>query len=510
MAGKGKKQAAKTIMIQGTSSNVGKSVLAAALCRIFKQDGLKVAPFKSQNMALNAFVTSEGGEIGRAQAVQAEAAGIPASIHMNPVLIKPEADSHSQIVVHGKATESISAADYYKRAPLLLEKIRESFGRLSAAYDVIVIEGAGSPAEINLKEREIVNMRMAREASSPVLLVGDIDRGGVFASLVGTLELLTEDECRYVKGFIINKFRGDISLLQPAIDFLEERTGRPVLGTIPYFRDISIAQEDSVFLDEMGQRPPTDDLDIVVVRLPRIANYDDFDPLEEDGSRLRYITKAAELGDPDLIILPGTKSTFADLEFLNQCGLSERITQKAEGGTPVIGVCGGYQMLSRSINDPERIESESESVPGLGLLPAVTTYARQKATSQVKGRITADRGLLSGMAGQELIGYEIHMGQTQTEGGLSPFRIYQTPDGAVDYEDGTMNASGTVLGTYMHGIFNNSGFRQGLLNWLRRRRGLEESWGAGIDKEKEYDRLADLVRRNLDMERLYKIMEGGV
>jgi adenosylcobyric acid synthase len=460
MTGKGEKQAAKTLMIQGTSSNVGKSVLVAALCRIFKQDGLKVSPFKAQNMALNAFVTSEGGEIGRAQAVQAEAAGIPASIHMNPVLIKPEADSHSQIVVHGKATESISAAEYYERAPQLLEKIRESFGRLSSAYDVIVIEGAGSPAEINLKEREIVNMRMAREASSPVLLVGDIDRGGVFASLVGTLELLTEDERRYVKGFIINKFRGDASLLKPATDFLEERTGLPVLGIIPYW--------------------------------------------------LRYITKVSELGDPDLIILPGTKSTFADLEFLNHSGLSKRITQKADSGTPVIGVCGGYQMLSRSINDPEKVESASESVPGLGLLPAVTTYARQKATSQVKGRVATDRGLLSGMAGQELIGYEIHMGQTQTEGGSSPFRIYRTPEGAVDYEDGTMNASGTVLGTYMHGIFNNSGFRQGLLNWLRRRRGLPEIWGAGVDKEKEYDRLADLVRRNLDMKRLYKIMESGV
>jgi adenosylcobyric acid synthase len=510
MVVKDKNRAAKTIMIQGTSSNVGKSVLVAALCRIFRQDGLKVAPFKAQNMALNAFVTIEGGEIGRAQAVQAEAAGIPASIHMNPVLIKPEADSHSQIVVHGKATESISAAEYYKRAPQLLEKIRESFGRLSSAYDVIVIEGAGSPAEINLKEREIVNMRMAREASSPVLLVGDIDRGGVFASLVGTLELLTESECRYIKGFIINKFRGDVSLLKPATDFLEERTRLPVLGIIPYFRDISIAQEDSVFLDERSQRHLTDDLDIVIIRLPRIANYDDFDPLEHDGSRLRYITKISELGDPDLIILPGTKSTFADLEFLNRSGLSERITQKADSGTPIIGVCGGYQMLCRSINDPERIESASESVPGLGLLPAVTTYARQKATSQVKGCVAADRGLLSGMAGQELIGYEIHMGQTQTEGGSSPFRIYQTPEGVVNYEDGTMNASGTVLGTYMHGIFNNSGFRQGLLNWLRRRRGLPEIWGADVDKEKEYDRLADLVRRNLDMKRLYKIMESGV
>ena len=501
---------AKVLMIQGTASNAGKSILVAALCRIFKQDGLKVAPFKAQNMALNAFVTREGGEIGRAQAVQAEAAGIEASVDMNPVLIKPEADSRSQIVVLGKATHSISAAKYYQHTPYLLKIIVASLERLCSSYDMVVIEGAGSPAEINLKSREIVNMRVAKIAQAPVLLVGDIDRGGVFASLVGTLELLDEDERRYIKGFILNKFRGDVKLIKPAVDFLEERTKKPVLGVIPYFRDITIAQEDSVFLDERAQQLSPADLDIAIVRLPRISNYDDFDPLEEDGSRVRYITKASELGSPDLIILPGTKSTYADLKYLWQSGIAEDIIAKAKGGTAVVGICGGYQMLGKAIHDPDRVDSGMGSALGLGLLDAVTTFARQKSTTQVKARVAANWGLLQETAGQELIGYEIHMGRTQNRGDRSAFRILETPEGKVDYEDGTLNAQGTVWGTYIHGIFHNTGFRRGLLNWLRRRRGLPERWGeAGIEKDREYDRLAELVRHSLDMKRIYQIVEQG-
>lgn len=498
-------------MVQGTSSNVGKSVVVAALCRIFKQDGYKVAPFKAQNMALNAFVTNEGGEIGRAQAVQAEAAGIEPSIHMNPVLIKPEADAHSQIVVHGKVVDSISAAEYYTRAPKLLEKVMESFEILQSKYDVIVIEGAGSPAEINLKDREIVNMRMAMRAKAPVLLTGDIDRGGVFASLVGTLELLDKDEQHYVKGFIINKFRGDSSLLKPATDFLEKRTGKLVLGIIPYFRDISIAQEDSVYLDEMTNQTASEGLDIAVIRLPRISNYDDFDPLETATSQVRYVITAAEMGSPDLIIIPGTKSTFADLDFLRKSGIADIIISQSKNGTPVIGVCGGYQMLGKTIEDPQRLECAAGSAEGLGLLDAVTGYASQKSTTQVNGQIAASVGMLEGIQGTAVTGYEIHMGQTKGKTGSNAIHITKTPSGEADYTDGTINADGTVLGTYMHGIFNNDTFRQGLLNWLRRRKGIDETGEAdGIDKDKEYDRLAELVRNNLDMKMVYQIMEKGI
>ncbi len=501
----------KVLMIQGTSSNAGKSILVAALCRIFKQDGYRVAPFKSQNMALNAFVTKEGGEIGRAQAVQAEAAGIEPSVDMNPVLIKPEADSRSQIVLHGRAISTTTAAEYYRHTPRLFKEVTASFKRLRSAYDVIVIEGAGSPAEINLKPREIANMRVAKMAAAPVLLIGDIDRGGVFASLVGTLELLEEDERRYIKGFILNKFRGDTRLLKPAIDYLEEHTKKPLLGIIPYFRNIAIAQEDSVFLDERGQQESSSDLDIAIIRLPRIANYDDFDPLEEDGLRVRYITKTAELGSPDLIIVPGTKSTYADLKQLWRSGLAQAIIKQAEGGTAVIGICGGYQMLGKAIHDPARVETKMGDALGLGLLDAVTTFAAKKSTTQVKARITADRGLLTGLSGQEVTGYEIHMGQTQNKGDSSPFHIIETPEGKADYEDGTLNASGTVFGTYIHGIFHNTSFRRGLLNTLRRRRGLpERGSGAGMAQDKEYDKLADLVRKSLDMKRIYAIVEQGI
>jgi len=381
---------AKTIMIQGTASSAGKSILVAALCRIFRQDGYRTAPFKAQNMALNSYVTAEGGEIGRAQAVQAEAAGIPPTLDMNPILLKPTTDSRSQVIVMGKADRTISASDYYQYAPSLLETIEQSLERLRSAYDMVVMEGAGSPAEINLKDREIVNMRVAKMSGTPVLLVGDIDRGGVFASLVGTLELLNEDEREYIKGMIINKFRGDIKLLQPALDFLEERIGKPVLGVIPYFRDIRIAQEDSVYLDERNEGAGTGDLDIAVVRLPHISNYDDFDPLEEEGCLVRYITQRSEVGNPHLIILPGTKSTIADLEQLRQSGLATSILAKAKAGTLVVGICGGYQMLGKKILDPHGAESDKKEVEGLGLLDVVTEFARDKSTSQVRARVLTD------------------------------------------------------------------------------------------------------------------------
>jgi len=502
---------AKTLMIQGTSSSVGKSILVTALCCIFKQDGFRVAPFKAQNMALNSFVTKDGGEMGRAQVVQAEAAGIEPSVDMNPILLKPEADAKSQVIVHGKVSKTISAEKYYRYTPSLLKAVEDSLNRLCSAYDMVVIEGAGSPAEINLKTREIVNMRVARMACAPVLLVGDIDRGGVFASLVGTLELLEEEERNYIKGFIINKFRGDLRLLQPGLELLEERTAKPVLGVVPYFRNIAIAQEDSVYLEERVENMPSADLDIAIIHLPHISNYDDFDPLEEEGCRVRYIADLCQLGTPDLIILPGTKSTISDLLYLWRSGLAENIIQQARDSTPVVGICGGYQMLGRSLHDPDAVESSEDGALGLGLLDVVTTFALEKSTTQVKARVVANRGLLEGMKGQELVGYEIHMGQAKNEGNKSAFHIFETPQGEVDYLDGTLNTQGTVLGTYLHGLFHNFGFRQTLLNSLRRRRGLPERWGGTmIGREQQYNRLAELVRNSLDMAAIYKIVEKGI
>jgi adenosylcobyric acid synthase (glutamine-hydrolysing) (EC 6.3.5.10) len=502
---------AKTLMIQGTSSSVGKSIMVTALCRILRQDGLSVAPFKAQNMALNSFVTREGGEIGRAQAVQAEAAGIEPSVDMNPVLLKPEADAKSQVIVHGKVVRTISAGEYYHYTPYLLEIIEGSLNRLRSAYDVVVIEGAGSPAEINLKKREIVNMRIAKMAGAPVLLVGDIDRGGVFASLVGTLELLEENERNYIKGFIINKFRGDLRLLQSGLELLEKHTLKPVLGVVPYFRGITIAQEDSVYLEERIESPPSAELDIAVIHLPHISNYDDFDPLEEEGCRVRYVAHSSELDAPDLIILPGTKNTISDLSYLWRSGLAQSIIQQARNGVPVVGICGGYQMLGASLHDPDSVESAEESVLGLGLLDVMTTFVPEKATTQVKARVMVDQGLFEGMKGQELIGYEIHMGQTSSNGDMSAFYIFETPRGKVDYLDGMLNAEGTVLGTYLHGLFHNPDFRQSLLNSLRRRCGLPERWdGTMMEKEQHYNRLAELVRSSLDMTAIYKIVEEGV
>ena len=502
---------AKTLMIQGTTSSAGKSIMVTALCRIFRQDSYRVAPFKAQNMALNSFVTAGGGEMGRAQVVQAEAAGIAPTVDMNPVLLKPTTDSGCQVIVLGEVARTISARDYYKYTPALLETVSEALERLRAAYDIVVIEGAGSPAEINLKDQEIVNMRVAKMSSTPVLLVGDIDRGGVFASLVGTLELLDEDERKLVKGFIINKFRGDVTLIQSAIDFLEKRTGKPVLGVVPYFRDIRIAQEDSVYLDEREENSTQGDLDIAVIRLPHISNYDDFDPLEDAGCMVHFITQRFELGNAHLIILPGTKSTVADLNYLRQSGLATSILTKAKTGTPVVGICGGYQMLGQKILDPDKVETTETETAGLGLLDVVTEFGPEKSTRQVKARVIADLGLLVGTKGQEIAGYEIHMGQTRSEEKANAFQIIETPQGVTDYTNGVLNPRGTVLGTYIHGLFHNDDFRQTFLNNLRRYWGLPENAENVISaKEEQYDKLADLVRHSLDIPEIYRIMEGQV
>jgi adenosylcobyric acid synthase len=499
---------AKTLMIQGTASSVGKSVIVAGLCHIFQQDGFRVAPFKAQNMALNSFATKEGGEIGRAQAVQAEAAGIEPSVHMNPVLLKPEAEASSQVIVLGKVAKNMEASQYYEHTPYLLKIIEDSLNKLRSTYDIVVIEGAGSPAEVNLREKEIANMRIAKMANAPVLLVGDIDRGGVFASLVGTLELLTKQERDIIKGFIINKFRGDLKLLKPGLDILEKHTGKPVLGVIPYFRDISIAQEDSVYLEERQANLTNGNIDVAIIRLPHISNYDDFDPLEEQYCAIRYVTNASELGSPDLIILPGTKSTIADLIYLQQHGLAQAITNQAKSGTPVIGICGGYQMLGVSINDPDKVESKQSSIAGLGLLYNTTIFSSKKTTTQIKARVIANEGLLKGMKNMEVTGYEIHMGQTISQNCSAIFQILETPQGKADYFDGAVSSDGLIFGTYIHGLFHNTDFTHHFLSKLRQLRGLPTTSAISTSKQEGYNKLADIIRQNLDMSQIYNITFG--
>ncbi|MFH1484867.1 MAG: cobyric acid synthase [Chloroflexota bacterium] len=497
---------AQSLMIQGTGSSVGKSILVTALCRILRQDGWSVAPFKSQNMALNSFVTRDGREMGRAQVVQAEAAGIEPAVEMNPILIKPEADAQAQVVVLGKPAMTLSAGEYYRHTLELLAIAEESLSKLRSQYDIVLIEGAGSPAEVNLKKHEIVNMRIAKLAQAPVLLVGDIDKGGVFASLVGTLALLEDDEREMIKAFVINKFRGEIALLQPGLDFLEGYTNRPVLGVIPYYHGIVIAQEDSVYQGQGSNEGSLQSLDIAVIHLPRISNSTDFEVLQQEaGVRLRYVPLYGDLGEPDLIVLPGSKSTIADLALLRERGLDRAITQRARAGTPVIGICGGYQMLGRELKDPKRIESQVESTAGLGLLDTITVFEEEKATCQVQAAVSADKGLLSGCSGLEVTGYEIHMGRT-TGNTSSAFRVVQRPDGPADYPDGAVNEDGSVFGTYLHGLFDNAAFRYALLGNLRQRKGMQPAARASIpSKEEHYNALAEHVRRNLKMDLFYQI-----
>lgn len=494
---------ARTLMVQGTASSAGKSVLVSALCRILRQDGYRVAPFKSQNMSLNSFVTREGGEIGRAQAVQAEAAGIEPHVDMNPILLKPEMDQRSQVVLLGKPVLTTPAQEYYSHTPQLWEEAKAALGRLMAVYDAVIIEGAGSPAEINLRDREIVNMRVALEVGAPVLLVGDIDRGGVFASLVGTLALLEQAERDAIKGFVINKFRGDIALLNPGLTMLEERTGKPVLGVIPYSHDLGIAQEDSIYIPDGA--PHRAEVDIAVLYLPRISNSTDFEPLQqESGVQVRYIRRPMELGRPDLIIIPGTKSTMADLAHLREVGLAEAVLRLAGEGVPVLGICGGFQMLGRSIRDPHRVESQQEQVEGLMLLPVETIFSRGKTTQQVTGRVAWGKGLLEGAEGIAVSGYEIHMGQSLDKGMAHPFLVQS--DGQEPHHDGAADDRGLVLGTYLHGLFQEQAFRTAFLNNLRYRKGISPQRSSAVfSKDENYDRLADLVRGSLDMMRIYEI-----
>ena len=491
------------LMWCGTGSDVGKSVLTAGFCRILSNRGIAVVPFKSQNMALNSAVTPEGGEIGRAQAVQAEACRIPPHVDMNPVLLKPNSDTGSQVIVHGVPVGNMSVREYNSFKPEVFGKIRESFGRLKERSDFIVIEGAGSIAEINLKAHDIANMKIAEMAGCPVILVADIDRGGVFAQIVGTIELLEPEERRRVQGVVINKFRGDPSLLRPGVEFVEKRTGVPVLGVVPWFSGFRIPDEDSVPLQKKRAAGTAEGkLAVGVVRFPRISNYTDFDPLEyEPDVHLSYLERPEQVTGLDMLILPGTKSTIADLTFLEESGLAEAI--KGFPG-PVVGICGGYQMLGRRVLDPDGVESARSEAVGLGLLDVETVMQPVKATHQVTARLLDGGGKVApGLAG-ELSGYEIHMGETTLAPSVEPFASITTRSGrAVTRKDGAVSPDGRIVGTYLHGIFGNTGFRDAFLNRLRLNRGLPVQ--SPVDSEDPIDQLARHLEQNLDMPRLFAI-----
>ncbi len=502
---------AKCIMVQGTASGAGKSLLVAALCRIFKQDGLKAAPFKSQNMALNSFITEEGLEMGRAQVMQAEAAMIKPSVLMNPILLKPTTDIGSQVIVNGKVLGTMKAVDYFKRKRSLIPDVLSAYAALAKQYDVIVIEGAGSPAEINLKTDDIVNMGLAELVDAPVILIGDIDKGGVFASLYGTVELVTPQERARIKGTVINKFRGDKSILEPGLRQLEDLTHIPVLGVVPYL-PLALEDEDSL-TDRFDQRKEKGVLDIAVIRLPRISNFTDFNPLEQiSGVSLRYVSAARELGTPDCVILPGSKSTIADLLALRQNGIEAAIKKLAAQGVPIIGICGGYQMLGKRLADADGVEGEKgQTVAGMGLLPVETTFTAEKRRTRVDGKTRTFSGTFAPLSEKTFSGYEIHMGRTENAGGEIFSELFSFGKEGGSQPDGCVCEN--VFGSYVHGIFEKEEFTQGFLRCLLARCGLAEDALAPVDydtfKQAEYDKLADCVRESLDMKEIYRIIGRG-
>ena len=536
---------AKAIMVQGTMSGAGKSLIAAGLCRIFAQDGLAVAPFKSQNMSLNSAVTPHGFEIGRAQALQAQACGIPAEPAMNPILLKPTTDVGSQVVVMGKPVANMAARDYFKYKTSLIPTVRAAYDDLASRHDVVVIEGAGSPAEINLKHNDIVNMGMAKMAASPVLLVGNIDCGGVFAQLVGTHALLEDDERRMLKACVINKFRGDVTLLQPGLDELERRMGVPVAGVVPY-TPLDLDDEDG-FSAMQGSDAANALLDIAVVRLPHISNFTDLDALAAlPEVRVRYVNHAEELGRPDLVVVPGTKATLGDLAWLRSCGLDGALRRRAETGGLILGICGGYQMLGLEIHDPLGVEGSGRQ-EGLGLLPVRTTFTQEKTLCSSAGATLQLAGPFADLSNLDIAGYQIHMGQTTLEGGMPFCLLADTNDAAGNtaqaftcvgdndtaydqrgctrcngklsgdatqpaYEDGCV--AGTVMGTYLHGLFDSVPFTQTLIDMLLARKGMPgvriNAQDRAARREHQLDVLADTLRTSLDMVLVYRILEEGI
>lgn len=490
---------AKAIMVQGTCSNAGKSIITAGLCRIFKEDGYKVAPFKSQNMALNSYITEEGLEMGRAQAVQAEAAGIAPSVRMNPILLKPTNEKGSQVILHGEVIGNISAANYYQQKKKLYKHVVDAYNDIAEDYDIIVIEGAGSPAEINLNENDFVNMGMAKIADAPVLLVGDIDRGGVFASLYGTVELLPKEDQDRIQGLIINKFRGDVSILEPGLKQLEDIMHKDILGVLPYL-DVDIDDEDSLS-SKLAKTVSLGAIDIAVVRLPKISNFTDFNSLERfDFVSVRYVRSVKEIGNPDLIIIPGTKNTIADLMWMRESGIEAKLIRLASTGTALIGICGGYQMLGKEIHDPENTE-QGGSIRGMGLLDSETIFKSQKTRTRVEGSVSHIEGRFEKLNDATFEGYEIHNGTTEVFSENIMSLSNRVLDGA---------CKDNVLGCYIHGVFDKGDFAEKLMEILLDEKGISDMKTLEIPldeyKNQQYAKLAAGMRKYIDINRVYEIL----
>ncbi len=489
---------AQSLFVLGTSSHAGKSVLTAGLCRLLRRRGISVAPFKAQNMALNSFVTASGGEMGRAQVVQAEACGIQPEVEMNPILLKPSGENCVQVILRGQVFANMSAQEYYQQKSLFFEEVLTCHSELAKRFEIIVIEGAGSPVEMNLLDRDIVNLPLARKINASCLLVADIDRGGVFASIVGTHELCDPEDRHRIRAFVINKFRGQESLFTPGIEFLERRTGWPCMGVLPYLDWLKLEEEDSVALDSKAVKkdsPKT--LNVAVIQFPHLSNYTDFDPLEQSNVSLSYVTTPEDLGRPDLTILPGTKNTLEDLLWLRSNGFEEPIQILAKSGAAVLGICGGFQMLGLRLLDPHKVESNRREVNGLGLLQVETTLTARKTTCQVRA-VHLD-------SGEPVDGYEIHMGQTKAQETYPPlFRVLQRGEVATEEYEGVLH--GNVAGTYLHGIFENSGFTQNFLASLARKSGKNFRFRSGFNKDQLHERWADFLEEKLKLELLSEII----
>lgn len=499
------------IMIQGTASSVGKSILVAALCRIFTQDGYKVAPFKSQNMSLNSYITLDGKEMGRAQVLQAYAAKMEPEVYMNPILLKPTSDKKSQVILNGKVYGNYTAMEYHNLKPQFKKLLKKQFEKIEKEFDIIVMEGAGSPAEINLRDKDIVNMGMAELVDAPVILVGDIDKGGVFAALAGTMLLLKEEEKPRVKGTIINKFRGDVEILKPGLNMLQDIINKPCFGVVPYFK-FQLEDEDGAV---EFNKEVTSTIDIAVIKLPHISNFTDIDALKnEEGVSIRFISSLEEFGRPDLLIIPGSKNTMEDIISIRKNGIEEAIKAYSKCGI-IIGICGGYQMLGNIIKDPYGVENETKEIKGLGLLDVDTTFEKEKVTTRVNADIASTKVLaniekyLVSNNKRRIYGYEIHMGSSICKKNSTPlFNITEKNGNKVSYADGAINMDGNVMGTYIHGIFDSTTFREFLVNYIRNKKGMEMKVSQNYEhkREKELDKLADIVRTSIDIDEIYKIM----
>ena len=485
----------KSIMFQGTGSNVGKSIICAAFCRILKDDGYKVAPFKAQNMALNSAVTGENTEIGRAQAFQAECAGISPSAYMNPILLKPTGNQTSQVIILGESHGLMSAKEYHKYKKKAWNAVKQAYQYLADEYDVIVIEGAGSPAEINIKAQDIVNMKVAKYTKAPVILIGDINLGGVFAWLIGTLKLLTTEEKRIVKGIVINKFRGDKSLLDSGLQFLETKTKKKVLGVLPYFNNLVLDDEDSLALEGKSKCNTNGKINIEVLRLPRISNFTDFDPFKHDPQvNLSFVESLS--GKADIIFVPGSKNSIEDMAFIEKTNLKKQILTHFKKKKPIWGVCGGLQILGKTIEDPHLVESKMKNISGLGLLDVKTIYSKKKITKNTKGNLFLDGKTMA------VEGYEIHYGESRFGKKSTPFVFGSRKNDVIGiYQN-------NVYGTYLHGIFCHDELRRSLLNSILQNKKITASqkFRYKIEKEKSIRHLAELVRKNLDVKYIYKLM----